>query len=173
VQLLARGSAVAPSVCPCPCPLSDIRSLCAPSDRGLSSNVPLTSCADRLCAHSRRQPRLSSRRSGRAEVLRRRRHAPAHPEALGRGHVEGVLGRWGGGSNAELVREPRHLGCRQNRKGEYRQGGCCCRLAFTRYCFSLKLYGGSLSSFCCPPPAPKPTLLHDHCAIYDSSPTPL
>jgi len=60
VQLLARVSAVAPPVCPCP--LSDIRSLCAPSGIGPSSNVPLTSCADRLCAHSRRQPRLSSRR---------------------------------------------------------------------------------------------------------------
>jgi len=34
VQLLARVSAVAPPVYPCPCPLSDIRSLCAPSGIG-------------------------------------------------------------------------------------------------------------------------------------------
>ena len=33
------------------------------------------------------------------------------------------------------------------------------RLAFTRYCFALKLYCGSRASVCCA----KPTLLHYYC----------
>jgi len=45
----------------------------------------------------------------------------------------------------------------------------------TRYC-SRQGYCGSLSSFYCPHPPAKPTLLqyqlHDHCAVYDSPPHP-
>ena len=44
------------------------------------------------------------------------------------------------------------------------------RLAFTRYCFTSRLYCGSQSSFHCPPPTCKAhsieIRLHDHCAIY-------
>jgi len=36
-------------------------------------------------------------------------------------------------------------------------------LAFTRYCFTLKLYRESQSSFHCPPPPAKPTLLQYYC----------
>jgi len=50
-------------------------------------------------------------------------------------------------------------------------------LAFTRYCFTSKLYCESLSSFCRPPPTckayPIAILLHDHCAIYAPPPNPL
>jgi len=49
-------------------------------------------------------------------------------------------------------------------------------LAFTRCCFASKLYCGSQSSYCCPPPTckayPIAILLHDHCAIYALPPTP-
>jgi len=49
--------------------------------------------------------------------------------------------------------------------------------AFTRYCFTPKLYCGSLSSFYCPPPLAKPTLLQYHCTTIAQytrpSPTPL
>jgi len=48
--------------------------------------------------------------------------------------------------------------------------------AFTRYCFTSKLYCGSLSSFHWPPPPAKPTLLQYYCtpnAQYTNpSPTP-
>jgi len=48
-------------------------------------------------------------------------------------------------------------------------------LAFTRYCFTLKLYCESLSFFCCPPQTanayPIAILLHTHCAIYTPPPT--
>jgi len=36
---------------------------------------------------------------------------------------------------------------------------------FTRYCFPLKLYCGSQSSFHCPTPPAKPTLLQYECTI--------
>jgi len=36
-------------------------------------------------------------------------------------------------------------------------------LAFTRYCFTSKLYCGSPSSVYCPPPHAKPTLLQYYC----------
>ena len=36
-------------------------------------------------------------------------------------------------------------------------------LAFTRYCFTSKLYCGSPPSFYCPPPPAKPTLLQYYC----------
>ena len=60
VQLLTRVNAVAPPVSPCLCPLSDVRSLCAPPRcvrvgtrpsppaLGPSWNVPFTSWADHL-----------------------------------------------------------------------------------------------------------------------------
>jgi len=48
-------------------------------------------------------------------------------------------------------------------------------LAFTRYCFTQKLYCWSPSSCSCPPPTckayPIAILLHDHCAIYAPPPT--
>jgi len=48
-----------------------------------------------------------------------------------------------------------------------------CRLAFTRYCIASKLYCGSQSSFCCPPPLlAKPTLLRYYCTtIAQSTPS--
>jgi len=49
-------------------------------------------------------------------------------------------------------------------------------LAFTRYCFTSKLYCESLSSFYPPPTCkayPIAILLHDHCAIYAPPLTPL
>jgi len=49
-------------------------------------------------------------------------------------------------------------------------------LAFTRYCFTSKLYCGSPSFFYCPPPTckayPIAILLHDHCAINAPPATP-
>ena len=45
------------------------------------------------------------------------------------------------------------------------------KIAFTRCCFTSKLYCASQLSLHCSPPPTKPTLmhailLHDHCAIY-------
>jgi len=49
--------------------------------------------------------------------------------------------------------------------------------AFTRYCFTLKVYCGSESSFHCPPPSckayPIAMLLHDYCTIYNPRTSPL
>ena len=48
--------------------------------------------------------------------------------------------------------------------------------AFTRYCFTSKLYCGSQSSFYCPSPPARPTLLHYYCtttAQYTSPHRPL
>jgi len=42
-----------------------------------------------------------------------------------------------------------------------------CVLAFTRYCFTLQLYCGSESSFHCPPPPAKPTLLQHAILLHD------
>jgi len=39
-------------------------------------------------------------------------------------------------------------------------------LAFTRYCFTSKLYSGSLSSFYCPPLPATPTLLQYYCTTF-------
>jgi len=41
------------------------------------------------------------------------------------------------------------------------------RLAFTRYCFTSNLYCGSQSSFHCPPPPAKPTLLQYFCTTTE------
>ena len=49
-------------------------------------------------------------------------------------------------------------------------------LAITRYCFTSKLYCGRQSSFYCPPPPAKPTLLQYYCTTIaqhiPSPPTP-
>ena len=58
MQLLANVSAVAPPASPCPCPLSDVRSLCTPSGIGpfLERSFDILRS---FCARSRRQPRGS------------------------------------------------------------------------------------------------------------------
>ena len=43
------------------------------------------------------------------------------------------------------------------------RGRACGGLAFTRHCFASKLNCGSQSSFYCPPPLVKPTLLQYYC----------
>jgi len=109
MPLLARVSVVAPP-CLCLCALSDVRSLCAPTLRCVrlgirpsppvlrpSLNVPLTSCADRLCAHSRRQPRLSSMvpprntRQLSSQSKQLTRSAALHLEYAERGKEYGIL----------------------------------------------------------------------------------
>ena len=72
---------------------------------------------------------------------------------------------------------PARPGCgmRELPEGGRRDTGWGPRLAFTRYCFTLKLYCGSISSFYCLPPTcnayPIAILLHTHCAIYVPPPT--
>ena len=77
------------------------------------------------------------------------RPAPKHP-----------AGKWrraGKGGRGERLRSVDGLG------EEVRAAGG--RLACTRYCFTSKLYCGSLSSLYCPPPLAQPTLLQYYCTL--------